>query len=283
MRPKIKPKTIAIIGGRGGMGSMFADAFRKKGYTVLITGRKTALKSIDAAARADVVIVTVPIRSTEKVIAEIGPHMKKDTLLTDLTSIKVKPAKAMLKASGCEVIAGHPLFAPKPGFRDQRFILCPVRGKSYVSWYSTFLKSLGVTVITMTPKEHDKHMAIIQGITHLSNIAMGDSLRKLNYDLKGIDRLSSPVYAIKTHIIGRIIGQDASLYADIEIDNPSTKKTVRTFRDSVDRLARIVERGDKPAFERAFEKIKTYFGPFSKRSMKVTNDIIDGMSKRKGR
>ena len=80
---------IAIIGGKGQMGKMFAEAFKKKGCEVILTGRRG--NNIDAAKKADIIIVSVPIRETVKVIEEIASHIKEDALLTDFTSIKVKP------------------------------------------------------------------------------------------------------------------------------------------------------------------------------------------------
>ncbi len=41
-----KIKTISIIGGTGQMGSVFAKAFRDKGYEVIISGRKTEITPI---------------------------------------------------------------------------------------------------------------------------------------------------------------------------------------------------------------------------------------------
>ncbi len=53
------------------------------------------------------------------------------------------------------------------------------------AWWRSFLTSLGVTVMDMTADEHDKHMAVIQCLTHFSNITLGSALQKLHYDCSG--------------------------------------------------------------------------------------------------
>jgi len=112
-----KPKTIAIIGGTGKIGGMFAKAFKEKGYEVIIASRETEISMEDAAARGDVVIVSIPIRNTKEVIEKISGNLKKDALLTDFTSVKVMPCKVMEKSFKGEVIGGHPVFGPFTGFK----------------------------------------------------------------------------------------------------------------------------------------------------------------------
>ena len=103
---------IGIIGGTGGIGRWFAAFFEKEGHTVHVSGRDTGLRPAQMAEACPVVIVSVPIGVTEAVIREMGPHMKKDSLLMDLTSLKAGPVRAMLEASASEVIGLHPLFGP---------------------------------------------------------------------------------------------------------------------------------------------------------------------------
>lgn len=55
LKKKEKP-IIAIIGGTGKMGSLFAKALAQKGYEVLISGRNTTLTPIEAAKKADILI-----------------------------------------------------------------------------------------------------------------------------------------------------------------------------------------------------------------------------------
>ena len=76
---------------------------------------------------ASLVIVSVPIHDTVRVIDEIAPFLTADQILCDLTSLKVKPVEAMLK-SKADVIGLHPMFGPTvSSLHHQTIIVCPAR------------------------------------------------------------------------------------------------------------------------------------------------------------
>jgi len=95
---------IGIIGGTRGMGEWFARFFEKEGYGVQVSGRNNGMGAREMADHCKVVIVSVPMGVTRKVIEEIGSHMPEDALLMDLTSLKSEPVQAMLDSSVSEVI-----------------------------------------------------------------------------------------------------------------------------------------------------------------------------------
>ena len=66
--PDLPERTVAIIGGRGGMGSCFARLFSEMGQEVLVADLDTDLDPVEAAQQSDVVLISVPIRSTQEVI-----------------------------------------------------------------------------------------------------------------------------------------------------------------------------------------------------------------------
>ena len=125
---------IGIIGGAGGMGRWFGAFFEQAGHPVHVSGHASGPRPAEMAAACPVVIVSVPIAVTESVIREVGPHMKKDSLLMDLTSLKAGPVRAMLEASASEVIGLHPLFGPGVmSLEGQNIALCPARASACAS------------------------------------------------------------------------------------------------------------------------------------------------------
>jgi prephenate dehydrogenase len=104
---------IGIIGGKGDMGRWFARFFSQAGYTVHIAHKDEGMSLAEMGARCSVVMVSVPIGVTCEVIEKIGPAMRKDALLMDITSIKAEPVEAMLRFAECDVIGCHPLFGPE--------------------------------------------------------------------------------------------------------------------------------------------------------------------------
>lgn len=278
------PKTIAIIGGTGQMGSLFAKAFQEAEIEVIISSRKTEITNIEATKKADIIIVTVPIRHTKKTIEEITPYLKEGAMITDFTSVKIKPCKAMQNTTNddnyhkYEIIGGHPLFGPSAGFEGQNFILCPVKKGEYYVWYKEFLKDLGLNVVEMTAEEHDKNMAIIQCLTHFSNLSLGLALKQIECDLKLTQRLSSPIYLMRLYGVGRILAQDEKLYSDIQMENPYAKEMADLYLKSVKELNNTIILKDKEGFEKIFTSCRKYFGKVCDKSMQITTKLIKAMN-----
>ncbi len=107
----MKP-TIAIIGGNGQMGRWFTRFFESQGLEVLVADVDTPQTSQEVAARADVVILSVPIPKVTEVAREVAPFLSPDAALVDLTSVKQRPMAAMMAAFPGEVVGTHPLFGP---------------------------------------------------------------------------------------------------------------------------------------------------------------------------
>ncbi|MDO8564048.1 MAG: prephenate dehydrogenase/arogenate dehydrogenase family protein [Nanoarchaeota archaeon] len=275
-----KPKTISIIGGRGKMGSLFAKAFRKQGYKVLISGRNTALTNIEAAKQGDVVIICVPIRATINIIKEIGPFVRPDALISDFTSVKVYPCKAMEHYSKAEVIGSHPLFGPSAGLKNQNMILCPIRGNNYLDWYKKTLKKMDLKVDILTPEEHDKQMALVQALNHLSNLIFGQTLKRLN--IKDISsKHTTPAYLLRLFTLGRLFAQDKELYSDIMAHNPYTKTVMSALTKSTFDLNKIIQKSDKDSFEDFFQNTKMIFEPIIESSSNITGEFIKLLNKKK--
>ena len=111
--PDVEPRTVAIIGGEGGMGRSLDTLFTDLGHEVLSADLDTELRPEDAAATADVVIISVPIRDTRAVIEELGPLVRQDALLMDVTSIKTDPMNAMLASTEASVLGTRGILEPR--------------------------------------------------------------------------------------------------------------------------------------------------------------------------
>jgi chorismate mutase len=170
----VEPRTIAIIGGEGGMGRSVNTLFSDLGHDVLSADLRTKLRPAEAAATADVVIVSVPIRETRAVIEQIGPLVRKDALLMDVTSIKTDPMAAMLASTAASVIGTHPMFGPGVNsYQGQRVVICPGRGDVWLNWARQMFTARGLVISEATPAEHDSMMAIVQVLHHFKTQVLG--------------------------------------------------------------------------------------------------------------
>jgi len=227
---------IGIIGGTGGIGRWFAPFFRGEGYPVHVAGRHEGMSLPELAARCRIVIVSVPIAATADVIRQAGPLLPEDSLLMDFTSLKEEPVREMLGATGAEVVGCHPLFGPDcPSLDGQNIILCPGRGKRWLAWLEGFFTERGARVTLTSPREHDRMMSLVQGLTHLETLLMGLTLKDSGAGPAALDAFSTPVFRTKRAIVEKVSANPA-LYAGILAGNPEMPAILEMYEKNLYRL-----------------------------------------------
>ncbi len=252
---------IGIIGGFGGMGRIFADLFRKEGYRVLASGRTKGPDIPALAAQCQVIIVSVPIGSTREIIEKLGPHMKEDALLMDLTSLKTEPVKAMLQSSPAEVIGLHPLFGPGvASISGYTICICPARGAAWLAWVKDILARHGAILIETTPERHDEMMALVQALNHLNSITMGMILSAWGVDLAELDRFATPIFHTKLDIIKEIFVNNPRLYAEIITLSPHISRIMELYSRVLSDLAALIKERDAGQFTSLLKKRSPWQG-----------------------
>jgi len=274
-------KKAGIIGGTGRMGRLFAGVFRRAGYEVMVSGRSTKVTGHDIAKDCDLVMVSVPIRDTVRVIEEIAPLLKKGQLLCDLTSLKAGPVKAMLK-SEADVIGLHPMFGPTVrSLKQQTIIACPARAKeATVQALLDLFRNEGAICTITDPDEHDRAMAVVQGLTHFVTLCMAESIRRLSIDIEKTRAFYSPVYQIELGLVGRLLSQDPELYGSILMENPYVPGVLAACRSSVQDLQEIVAKKDAGRFLDFFAQNSHHFGDYCTEGMAKTDALIEYMVSR---
>jgi len=248
-----KNPSIGIIGGRGKTGSQFAKLFRSHGFSVKTTGVSTRRKNAELIQTSDILIFSLPLsRAAEIMHRELAITTRKDQLILDLSSLKTRETKAMMKARG-EVIGMHPLFGPSTDPKGERIILCPVRtSKATLESLKSLLKSMGLLVTVMTPAHHDRLMGTIQVIPHLKSFLMADVLRLQKTDLRNVLKHCTPTYEMEFNVIARFLDDHPDLYMPIIFRNPETKKILRTLQAVINEYIRIAESQDIEAAEKRY-------------------------------
>ncbi len=267
---------ILIIGGTGETGRFFAKFYKKHGFDVAIWGinkkKDIALElgvqfadELDEEIKSsDVVMISVPINITEKTIEEIAPKMHAGSLLMDITSIKKGPIEAMVKhaPADIEILGTHPMFGPSiPDIRGQIVIFTPIEGRC-AKWFPVIRKLYednGAHIEIMDAVEHDKMMAVVQGLTHFAYISIGAVFRELEFDVVNSRRFMSPMYDIMLDLVGRILGQNPYLYAMIQM-NPEVAKVHRAYIEQCNLLADMVKKKDVESFVGLMKKASAHFG-----------------------
>ena len=205
---------LAIV-GVGLIGGSFAAALRRVGAVSRVLGagrsRKTlqsalALGLIDeqvsleeAAARADVILLSLPVGATQAVLEQMKPHLGDHVVITDAGSTKVnvvQAAKAALEERAGQFVPGHPIAgAEKTGphaamvdlYQGRTVVLTPLEENSAQArrLVTKLWEACGARVIVMAPDVHDVVLASVSHVPHfLSSVYMWQVASSENSDLR---------------------------------------------------------------------------------------------------
>ena len=268
---------IGIIGGTRGLGRTIAWYLKDFDFDVTVTGRDAivgkqvsedlGIKYSDdnkkIVQNSDIVIVSVPISSTEPVIEELAPFMKEGALMMDVTSVKEGPSKKMQEClnDGVEFIPTHPVFGPRTtDLKGQIIVLTPIeKGEWYPRVYK-FLEDKGMRIVETTAAHHDDMMGIVQVLTHFSYISTASAIEKLKVDIKDTENYESPIYNLMIDTIARIVSQNPYLTYSIQHENKRGEKIRQALFDSMSELKDALTREDEEKFVEIALKATKHMG-----------------------
>lgn len=270
-------KKIVIIGGRGGIGSIFTRLFRASGYTVDVMGSRDWGLAPQIFENAGLVIVCVPIDKTEEIISKLD-YLDKDCILADFTSTKTKPLQAMLKVHSGPVVGLHPMFGPDiSNMAKQVIIWAEGRRDSECQWLFKQFELWGARVLRYSAEDHDKAMSYIQALRHFTTFAYGAFMARENPDLGILMDLSSPIYRMELMMVGRLFAQDPALYADIILSNKGNLDLIEKYNSQIQDVIAMLKEQDRDGFIEEFKNARTYFGNYANYFLKESKNLLAKM------
>lgn len=278
VRPGAK---VLLVGGGGSMGDYFRRWFSEANYEVRILERANWADLDTLCAAIDLAVLAVPINVTTEVACRLAPHLPTDSILADITSIKVAPMKAMLEAHVGPVVGLHPLFGPTTSTMDKQIVVfTPGRDPHACQWVLDQFAAWGNILVQADPQEHDDIMGIVQALRHFATFAFGQFLRRRQVDLHRTLEFSSPIYRLELVMVGRLFAQDPSLYADIIFASPERRALLRDYLESLNSHKRMLEDGSEEQFCTEFRKTAEWFAPFSEQAIRESSFLIDKLIER---
>lgn len=273
-------KSIGIFGGAGMMGRYFAATHKKNGFDIAIydtnqikaeelaqgNGYKI-MSPLELAATSDIVVFSVPLKSTPEAIRQYAPHMRPEAALVELASKKGEAVRAAIQAtdSRVEIVSFHYNFRPDVELRGKKVIAIPIRpnDKSGVA-YKTLTRVLyneGADVKEMDSYErHDKLMAIVQGMAHLKHMvslaATGELLKRTGITLDELMQFSTAFFDMTFDLDARIAGGNPGLYSQIQLESEGMTEILQAYLQAISEHADLVRRGDAEGFLKKFQEWK---------------------------
>jgi prephenate dehydrogenase len=260
----MEPASIAIVGGFGRMGKLFAQFFRDAGYEVACFGRASGPIFWESVARHDVIVLSVPISTMESVAEALGPLTREDGLVVDLSSLKEAPVRSMLQHCRGEVIGSHPLFGPNiTSFENHVLFLCPARSNRWTPWVRSVFEDRGVIVKDIEPAAHDRLMATVQVLRHALIFCFGRSLMRLDFDLATELPHSGQWFSQLAEMLRNPLGEKPELYPELAFPNAATAMVMESLGVAVQEIAAAFRSKDRDGLIRMINEMDKHFSPHS--------------------
>lgn len=292
-----------LIYGMGGMGGFFKNFFHARGYSVTgydIDKEKSDVNSINIE-EFNVIFLSVPMDAVEDCLEELNDLFKSNLsrlkggngvlednkqikgqtteskmlkpLLVDISSIKEK-ILPLLDTSVFDYLSIHPMFGPQSEIGLSNIIIIHKSGRDEEKILLNEFKKAGAVLSHLTPEEHDKKMAEIQGIAHFTLLGIADFLNN-KFDKKDMV-YASPIFAVLYKLASRILHQDWKMYFQIQKNAEGLRK------DFLKKLETFEKKmGAEKEFSETFERLRgSSFTDFESSTLildafKATEDVED--------
>lgn len=197
--------------------------------------------TLEEAAGKQVVILSVPISGLKQVLMEIAPHLRPETVVADVSSVKVYPVQWMRQAlpDSVYILPTHPMFGPDSAgasLLDRKIVVCKDRIKEEIlDAVKAYLFSRGLVVIETTPEEHDRQIAVSLSLTHFIGRALDAyGAKELIIDTEGYKRL--------LNILGVVTHDTWQLFRDMHRYNPYAMEERHAFRDALEKVESLLNK-----------------------------------------
>jgi cyclohexadieny/prephenate dehydrogenase / 3-phosphoshikimate 1-carboxyvinyltransferase len=224
----------------------------------------------EATARADLIILAVPVQSMEQVLRDID---LKDQVITDVGSVKgvtVAAARRVFGELPENFIPGHPIagsekqgvLAADPNlFRRHKVILTPeeTSNPAAIASVEKLWSALGADVVRMSASHHDDVLAQTSHLPHLLAYALvdtlsagGDSLEVFEYAAGGFRDFS------------RIAASDPTMWSDVfQANKAPLVQVLDQYLLKLEMLKQLIESGDVDQIKDLLSRAKTARDHFS--------------------
>jgi prephenate dehydrogenase len=150
-----------------------------------IIDKKAELQDL---TKADLVIVAIPVDATLDLLPRILDHVSDDTIVFDAGStkedicLKVRDHKRRRNYLAAHPIAGTEYSGPSAAinglYKHKTNIICEVEETAFKLQEKALrlFSDLGMRIRYMNPKAHDKHIAYVSHLSHISSFMLGKTV-----------------------------------------------------------------------------------------------------------
>jgi len=273
-------KSVAII-GVGLIGGSWALALKKHFSDITILGvdnnqshLEEALRlglidkavDLDAAAQSDIVFVSIPVGAASEVILSLLDKVGEHTLIMDAGSTKSALCQSMSDhPNRSHFLAAHPIAgtefsgpaaAKSDLFDGKLMILCEIE-KTAIRLQENILtafQKIGMRLRYMDPESHDKHLAYVSHLSHVSSFMLGKTVMDKEADDRNIFDLAGSGFASTV----RLAKSSPEMWGPIFLQNKEhLSHTLEAYISNLQKFKMLIDKEDLEALTSEMKRINT--------------------------
>ncbi|MDC0928299.1 prephenate dehydrogenase [Flavobacteriaceae bacterium] len=212
----------------------------------------------------DYLFLAIPVESIKSQLASILDKISERTLVIDFGSTKYQICNSVSKHyKRGNFLAAHPIAgtefsgpiaAKKDLFDNKVIILCETEktNSSLLSLAIEMFKSLGMNIKTMDAIEHDKHIAYVSHLSHISSFMLGKTVMDKEDDDQTIYDMAGSGFESTV----RLAKSSPEMWSSIFIEN---KKNIIESLDeyilNINNFKKLIETSDQENLNTEMKKI----------------------------
>jgi prephenate dehydrogenase len=235
------------------------DEHLEKAIEIGLINQKATIETI---AEADFVIVAVPVDVALILLPKVLDYVSENTLVFDVGSTKFPICEAVENHKNrrhflaTHPIAGTEFSGPKAAleglYQDKTNIICEVEKTTFKLQEKALelFKKLGMRIRYMDAKSHDKHIAYVSHLSHISSFMLGKTVIEKEKDERDIFDMAGSGFESTV----RLAKSSPAMWTPIF--NQNKKHIVESLDEYINNLTKFKEHIENNDLEAVFNEME---------------------------
>jgi len=212
----------------------------------------------------DFLFLAIPVESIKKQLSDYLNKTSSKTLIIDLGSTKFQICNSVENNQNRKnYLAAHPIAgtefsgpnsAKKDLFNDKVMILCDTEktDPNLLLYAKKIIKSLGMSIKTMNSKEHDKHIAYVSHLSHISSFMLGKTVMDKEDDEHAIYNMAGSGFESTV----RLAKSSPEMWSSIFVENKKNIiESLDEYISNINNFKKLIEGSDQKTLNDEMRRI----------------------------
>ena len=212
----------------------------------------------------DFIFLAIPVESIKNQLSDYLNKTSDNTLIIDLGSTKFQICNSVENNQNRKnYLAAHPIAgtefsgpnsAKKDLFNDKVMILCDTEktDPNLLLDAKKIIKSLGMSIKTMNSKEHDKHIAYVSHLSHISSFMLGKTVMDKEDDDHAIYNMAGSGFESTV----RLAKSSPEMWSSIFVENKKNIiESLDEYISNINNFKKLIEISDQKTLNDEMRRI----------------------------